>query len=215
MGLATTFSFSIPGKYTFTDLSNLRIKYDGTLTLSTGTACNSMQYGSMLDRNQRSQYTGGCSYRNGQPVRAGEQRRSVRKHHWFDSAASYLTQTGAATTPPQAILDYLGKTAINYNRTAASGFVKIPLLTDVLNSSNVRNGKAFDYNLVFKYRNSDGLYVLDDSNGGISTNFTHFPDLVTNSDVRTVMFPTLSVIYSDIVLTGTQVLPISGARPTR
>ena len=89
--------------------------------------------------------------------------------------------------------------------------VKIPLLSDVLNSSNLRNGKAFDYNLAFSYRNANGLYVLDDSNGGISTNLAHFPNMVQNVDVRTVVFPTLAVAYGSVILSGTNVLPISGS----
>ncbi len=127
------------------------------------------------------------------------------------AAAFYLGQTGPVATPPQAILTYLGKTASNYNRTATNGMVKIPLLSDVLNSSNLRNGKAFDYNLAFSYRNANGLYVLDDSNGGISTNLAHFPNMVQNVDVRTVVFPTLAVAYGSVILSGTNVLPISGS----
>jgi len=127
--------------------------------------------------------------------------------------AYYYDQAGTIAAPPQAILNYLGKTATTYNRTGASGFVKIPLLSDVLNSSNLRNGKAFDYNLKFQYRNADGLYVLDDTNGGISSRFAHFPNMANNSDSRVVSFPTLSVIYSDIVLSGTQTLYVSGSSP--
>ncbi len=90
----------------------------------------------------------------------------------------------------------------------------MPLLSDVLNSSNMRNGKAFDYNLVFKYRTLNHvLYELDDGNGGISTNFRHFPDMANNVDARTVTFPTLSVVYGPVVLSGTQVMSISGSTP--
>ncbi|HEY3420556.1 MAG TPA: CARDB domain-containing protein [Methanomassiliicoccales archaeon] len=128
--------------------------------------------------------------------------------------AYYLDQSGAVAAPPQAILNYLGKTAANFNRTATSGMVTIPLLSDVLNSSNLRNGKAFDYNLVFKYRTqSQVLYVMDDSNGGISTNFRHFPNMINNVDERDVMFPTLSVIHGPTILTGTMVWVISGDAP--
>ncbi|MGD0818880.1 MAG: CARDB domain-containing protein, partial [Methanomassiliicoccales archaeon] len=126
-------------------------------------------------------------------------------------AAYYLDQAGVVATPPQAILNYLGKTGSNYNRTGLTGSVKIPLLSDVLNSSNLRNGEAFDYNLVFKFRNADGLYVLDESNGGISTNFAHFPNMVSNSDNRIVTFTTLSIVYGPIILSGSQILPISGS----
>jgi subtilase family serine protease/RNA polymerase subunit RPABC4/transcription elongation factor Spt4/ribosomal protein L40E len=126
--------------------------------------------------------------------------------------AYYLDQAGVVATPPQAILNYLGKTGSNFNRTSSNGFVKLPLLTDVLNSSNLRNGKAFDYNLVFMYRDADGLYELNNSNGGgISTNFTHFPNMVKNTDARNVMFPTLSVVFGPIILSGTDTMTISGS----
>ena len=210
-GADTTVSYAIPGKYTFTDLSNLRVRYNATL--STGT----VRFNAIW-LNVRSEPTVAL-YRWMQLTVTDDHFVPVNNVGVSASiigtvvAANYLTQTGVATTPPQAILDYLGKTGTNYNRTGVSGFVKIPLLSDVLNSSSGRNGKAFDYNLVFKYRNSDGLYVLDDNTGGISTNFAHFPNMVNNADVRTVMFPTLSIVYSDIILSGHQVLAIGGSAP--
>ncbi len=107
-----------------------------------------------------------------------------------DITAYYLGQSGVASAPSQAILNYLGKTETNFNWTGMDGFVKIPLLSDVLNSSNVWNGKAFDYNLVFVYLNSGGLNVLNNS-AGISTLFLHYPNTVANSYTSNVTFQAL------------------------
>ena len=211
MGPVTTFSFTIPGKHTFTDLSNLRVKYDDTA--STGTV-----YFDAIWLDVRSEPTVAI-YRWMQLTVTDNQNVPVFNVGVTSNilgtsvTAYYYDQAGTIVAPPQSILNYLGKTSSTYNRTGSSGFVKIPLLSDVLNSSNLRNGKAFDYNLVFKYRNVDGLYVLDDTTGGISSSFVHFPNLAINSDSRVVAFPTLSVIYSDIVLSGTQTLYVSGDAP--
>jgi hypothetical protein len=113
------------------------------------------------------------------------------------SAAYYLSQTGTTSAPPQAILNYLGKTRSNFNRTGAFGIAQIPLLSDVLNSSNSMKG-PFDYDLVFQFRDSDGLFVLAPGSGGISTNLAHFPNMVSNTDARALVFPTLSVGLPDL-----------------
>ena len=187
-----TVSFSIPGKHTLADLSNLRIRYDNT-------ASAQIAYFDAIWLDIRSEPTVGL-YRwmnlnvtDYQQIPVGDV--GVTSYiNGTDTIAYYLDQSGVATAPPQAILDYLGKTATTFNRTGPSGFVKIPLLSDVLNSSNFRNGKAFDYNQVFKYRNAGGLYLLNSADLGISTRFSHFPAMIVNADSRNVTFPTLSAM---------------------
>ncbi len=190
-----TVSFSIPGKHSLADLSNLKIRYDNTLSVG------SVLFDAIwLDIRSEPTFAlyrwANLNVTDSQSVPVGNVG-ITSSISGSGSTAYYLNQAGTTSAPPQAILNYLGKTSANFNRTGAFGIAHIPLLSDVLNSSNSMKG-PFDYDLVFQFRDSDGLFVLAPGSGGISTNLAHFPNMVSNNDARSLVFPTLSVGLPDL-----------------
>lgn len=73
----------------------------------------------------------------------------------------------------QRILDYMGKTNVTYNRTDASGYVFLPLLSEFINSTNYAQGYhvgEYDVNVFFQ------LNATDNYTGMTSASFDPFPN---------------------------------------
>jgi len=66
--------------------------------------------------------------------------------------AYYFVPGGIQYTPPDEVLDYLGKNETTFNLTDASGRVVIPLLTEYVDQSSMPNSKiigSYDLNITF------------------------------------------------------------------
>ncbi len=78
-----------------------------------------------------------------------------------DIEAYYYTPEGIATTPPQNVLEYLGKNSSSFKMTNTAGEVLLPLLSEVANEDTLPNTEAlgsYDLNVTYYNETGTGYY---------------------------------------------------------
>ncbi|MDD1770216.1 MAG: hypothetical protein LUO79_03935, partial [Methanomassiliicoccales archaeon] len=106
--------------------------------------------------------------------------------------AQYYSPSGVSTTPPAVVLDYLGKSAGNYTDTGSDGTVRIPLLSEYINSSSMPNSQILgDYLLNISYQNATGVWYYAEA--GVS--FLPYPEMGIQSQEVEV---TIAGLYLDL-----------------
>ena len=108
------------------------------------------------------------------------------------AAAEYYTPSGVQSYPPPEVLDYLQKTSIDYTLTDPDGNVRIPLLNEFVNQTNMPNSQVVgDYLLNISYQNATGSWFYAEA--GVS--FNPYPALDLSDQQRDV-----NVVLTDLYL---------------
>ncbi|MGD1059918.1 MAG: CARDB domain-containing protein [Methanomassiliicoccales archaeon] len=106
--------------------------------------------------------------------------------------AQYYSPSGVSTVPPAEVLSYLGRSAGNYTATGPDGTVRIPLLSEYINSSSMPNSQVVgDYLLNISYQNASGIWYYAEA--GVS--FYPYPEMGIQSQEVDV---TISGLFLDL-----------------
>jgi len=108
------------------------------------------------------------------------------------AAAEYFTPSGVQSYPPPEVLDYLQRTSIDYTLTGPDGNVRIPLLSEFINQTNMPNSQIVgDYLLNISYENLTFSWFYAEA--GVS--FNPYPALDLSDQQRDV-----NVVLTDLYL---------------
>ncbi|MFP4169442.1 MAG: CARDB domain-containing protein [Methanomassiliicoccales archaeon] len=109
-----------------------------------------------------------------------------------DIPAYYQTPDGIQSTPPQEVLDYLGRNATNYKMTDSSGKARIPLLTEYVDAGTYPNSEVIgSYDLDMTYVNESESSF----HASASPEFYPYPSLSEGNQTSLV-----NVTMSELVL---------------
>jgi len=126
------------------------------------------------------------------------------------AAAEYFTPSGVQSYPPTEVLDYLQRTSTDYTLTGPDGNVRIPLLSEFVNQTNMNNSHVVGaYLLNISYQNATHSWFYAEA--GVS--FDPYPALGLSDqtrDVNVVLTLDVQTASADLVVENSMVVVLNG-----